>query len=118
MKARGFTLIEVTVALAIVAVSLAAGVRAASVMADNADRLAQVSAAEWCADNQLTLLRLTHQFPGVGDSEFTCQQLGRTYKGTMQTRPTPNPIFRRIDTTVSSEGGLPLFTLSTVLGRN
>ena len=96
MKTRGFTLIEVTVALAIVAVALAAGMRAAATMAGNADRLAQVSAAEWCADNQLTLLRLTHQFPGIGDSDFTCQELGRTYQGTMQTRPTPNPNFRQI----------------------
>jgi type II secretion system protein I len=56
-RAAGFTLIEVLVAMAIVAVTLAAGMRAASALTDNAARLADVVAAQWCADNQLTKLR-------------------------------------------------------------
>ena len=49
--ARGFTLLEVLVALAVVAITLAAGLRAAGVVGDNAQRLADVVAAQWCADN-------------------------------------------------------------------
>ncbi len=113
----GFTLVEVLVALAIVAIALGAGLRSAGVLADNADRLAAVSAAQWCADNQLTGLRLARQLPGIGDSDFTCEQLGRSFKGQLQTRPTPNPNFRRVDARVSTEDGVPLVALSTVLGR-
>jgi general secretion pathway protein I len=117
MTARGFTLIEVLVALAIVAISLAAGLRAAGALTDNAERLATVSAAQWCADNQLTGLRLAHQFPGIGDVDFSCEQLGRNFLGQLQTRPTLNPNFRRVDAIVRDEGGNPLVTLSTVLTR-
>ena len=91
--------------------------RASAALTDNAQRLSDVMAAQWCADNQLTELRLRRTFPGVGDSDFTCEQLGRTYKGLLITRPTPNPSFRRVDAQVSTEDGLPLVTLSTVLGR-
>ena len=114
---RGFTLLEVLVALAIVAVALGAGLRAAGAITDNAARLADVTAAQWCADNQLTLLRLAQTFPGVGESDFACEQLGRTYQGRLVTRPTPNPSFNRVDASVSDADGRPLLTLSTVIGR-
>ena len=113
----GFTLVEVLVALAVVSIALTAGLRAAGVLTDNADRLADVIAAQWCADNQLTELRLRRSFPGVGDSDFVCEQLGRSYKGKLVTRHTPNPNFRRVDAEVSTETGVPLLTLSTVLAR-
>jgi general secretion pathway protein I len=115
--ARGFTLVEVLVALSIVAVTLAAGVRAAGTLTDSAQRLADVTAAQWCADNQLAALRLARQFPGVGDGDFGCEQLGRRYSGTLRTRPTPNPNFRRVDAIVRDDTGRPLVTVSTVLTR-
>jgi len=114
---RGFTLVEVLVAVAVVAIALAAGLRAAGALTDNAQRLAQVVDAQWCADNTLTDLRLTRQFPGVGDTDFACNQLGRDYKGRLVTRPTPNPNFRRVDAVVLDDAGVAILTLSTVLGR-
>jgi general secretion pathway protein I len=118
-RARGFTLIEVLVALAIVAVALGAGFKAAGALADNARRLSDISAAQWCADNQLTSLRLGKPppFPSVGDSEFTCNQLGRTFRGLQVVRPTPNPNFRRVDANIADEDGVPLLKLSTVISR-
>ena len=116
-RCHGFTLLEVLVALAITAIALGAGLRAAGVLTDNADRLSDVIAAQWCADNQLTALRLTRTFPGVGDADFACEQLGRSYAGKLVTRPTPNPGFRRVDAEVSDGEGRPLVTLSTVLSR-
>ena len=116
-RAAGFTLIEVLVAVAIVAVALAAGSRAAGALLNNTDRLAQVSAAQWCADNQLSALKLAKRFPDVGDSSSDCQQLGQTYRLQMRVQGTPNPNFRRVDLGVADEAGRPLITLSTVLPR-
>ena len=117
IAARGFTLIEVLVGVAIVAVTLGAGIKAAGALTNNAQRLAEVTAAQWCADNQLTQLRLSRMYPGIGDSDFACEQLGRSYPGKLVTRPTPNPSFRRVDAVVSDAEGRPLVTLSTVLPR-
>jgi general secretion pathway protein I len=113
----GFTLVEVLVALAVVAVTLAAGLRAAGALVDGSQRLADVTAAQWCAENQLAELRLTRQFPGVGDGDFACEMLGRTYAGTLRTRPTPNPNFRRVDAIVRDDAQRPLVTVSAVVTR-
>lgn len=115
--ARGLTLIEVLVALAIVAVTLAAGIKAAGALTDNARRLQDVTVAQWCADNQLTALRLGRQFPGVGESRYACEQLGRALDGKLVVRPTPNPNFRRVDAEVWDESGRMVLRLSTVLPR-
>jgi general secretion pathway protein I len=114
---RGFTLIEVLVALTIVAITLGAGIKAAGALTGNAQRLVDVSAAQWCADNQLTGLKLARQYPGVGDSDFSCEQLGRSFNGKLVVRPTPNPNFRRVEARIADEAGLPILSLSTVLGR-
>jgi general secretion pathway protein I len=115
--ASGFTLIEVMVALAIVAVTLGAGMRAAGSLSGNTQRLGDMVAAHWCADNQLTGLRLAHIYPDIGDAAFACEQMGRTYAGHQVVRPTPNPNFRRVDALIADEVGNPVLTLSTIIGR-
>jgi general secretion pathway protein I len=64
---RGFTLIEVLVAVAIVAITLAAGLKAAGALTDNAQRLSEVVSAQWCAYKAMTKLSLSEQIPGDGD---------------------------------------------------
>jgi general secretion pathway protein I len=112
----GFTLVEVLVAVAIVAIALGAGMRAAGALTDNAQRLAAVTAAQWCADNHLAGMRLARQFPNVGESDFECVQVGLTYQGKLTVVATPNPSFRRVTAQVLDAEG-PIYSLSTVLGR-
>ena len=114
---RGFTLIEVLVALAIIAISLAAGAKAAGALTESAARLDEMTSAQWCAENQLTELRLSGQLPDIGDAEYSCQQLGRSFRGLMEVRPTPNPNFRRVDAVVLSDSGQRLLNITTIMGR-
>lgn len=117
-RALGFTLIEVMVALVIVAVALSAGIKAAGALADNAQRIVEVTSAQWCADNLLTELWVEHKvFQMPTDSEFECSQLGVNYRGKLTLRRTPNPNFLRADAQIFTEEGRPILTLSTVLGR-
>ena len=114
---RGFTLIEVLVALVIVAITVGAGIKAAGALTDNTQRLADVSAAQWCADNQLAGLRLTALTPPVGDSDFACTELGRSYPGKLVVRPTPNPLFVAVEARVADDAGRTLLSLSTVMRK-
>jgi general secretion pathway protein I len=112
-QSHGFTLIEVLVALTIVAITLGAGIRAAGSLTDSAQRLGEVVAAQWCADNELALLKVRGVRPVNG--EFSCEQLGRVYLGRRLVSATPNPNFRRVDVTISDDAGRPLLTLLTIL---
>lgn len=114
---RGLTLIEVLVALAIVAISLGAGLKASGALIANTLRLERTMAAQWCAENQLTRMRLEKQYPSVGDSDFACEQAGMTYPGKLTVRPTPNPNFRRVDVRMFDADQQSLLTLSTVLSQ-
>jgi general secretion pathway protein I len=113
---NGFTLIEVLVALSIVAVTLAAGTKAAGALTQNTQRMQEVTAAQWCAENHLVNLKLAKQFPDVGDADFSCEQFGVTYAGKLVVRPTPNPLFRRADAQISTETGQYILNVATVIG--
>lgn len=114
----GFTLIEVLVALAVVAIALAAGLQATGALTRTAERQTEQWLAQLCAENELTRLRLTRQLPNVGDTTSDCVQMGRTLLVRLSVRPTPNPNFRRVDAVVESgETGVRLLNLSTVQGR-
>jgi general secretion pathway protein I len=113
---HGFTLIEVLVALSIVAVALIAGLQATTALTNNALRQSDVLLAHVCAENELIKTRLLRQMPGVGDSTTACEQGGRSFQVTLSVRPTPNPEFRRVDAQVK-DGNTPVLQLTTVVTR-
>jgi general secretion pathway protein I len=122
MNARGFTLIEVLVALAIVAITLGAGLRASGAQINSAERQGDMLRAQLCADNELIKLRLLRQLPDTGDKRFVCEQAGQTLEGTLAVLGTPNPSFRKVDAIVfkansDNPKGFTLLRLSTLVGR-
>lgn len=117
---RGFTLIEIMVALAVLALALGAGYKAVAALGLQAERQTDQWLAQLCAENELARLRLSSQWPGVGDSETACEQGGRQLRVRLALQATPNPNFRRVEARVddpSAPGSPVLLSLSTVLGR-
>ena len=114
--AGGFTLIEVLVALGIVAIALVAGLQATAGLTFNAQRQSDMVLAHLCAENELVKIRLSSQIPGVGDNTVACEQAGRALTVLEQVLPTPNPSFRRVDAQVL-DNATPILRISTIVGR-
>ena len=113
---QGFTLIEVLVALAIVAIALLAGGKAMNALTQTAGRQSDVMLAQLCAENQLAAARLSQQLPGLGTSSVACEQAGRIFDVRVGVFPTPNPDLRRIDAQVFRDA-LPIVRVSTITSR-
>jgi general secretion pathway protein I len=113
---RGFTLVEVLVALGIAAIALMAGLQATTALTRNALRQSDIVLAQLCAENELVYARLSRQMPSVGDSTLTCEQAGRQLTVAVSVRPTPNPSFRRVDAQVL-DGDNSILRISTIIGR-
>lgn len=97
----GFTLIEILVAVAILAVALAATMRAASVATDGALETRQRLLATWAAQNRVAELRARRVFPDVGGAKSSAEQGGLALAIDENVATTPNPTIRRVDLAVS-----------------
>lgn len=112
---RGFTLIEVLVALGIVAIALIAGLQATMALTNHAQRQSDVLLAQLCAENELARVRLSRQMPAIGDASFACEQAGRSFTGRLSVAATPNVNFRRVDAQVLDDGYMVL-RVATIVG--
>lgn len=93
---RGFTLIEVLVALAIIAVALGAAMRASATASDNSFAIQERTLARWVAENELSRIRLAKALPSPGVSEGESVQGAETFIWRAEIEGTPNPNFRKI----------------------
>lgn len=100
MRARGFTLLEVLVALVIVGTALGAGLRAVGSLTANSDGLRAAMMATWSAENRLVQIRLGREFPEVGKRNFPCPQGELNLICEEEVLTSPNPQLRRIEVSV------------------
>ena len=85
---RGFTLIEVLVALVIVAMGVAAVMSALLSAATGTERLRERAFAEWVAANRIIETRLAREFPTIGRSEGTASMGNREWAWRQEVRRT------------------------------
>ncbi|MEO7495351.1 MAG: type II secretion system minor pseudopilin GspI [Massilia sp.] len=100
-RARGFTLLEVLVALVIVGTALGASLRAVGSLASNSAGLRTTMMATWSAENRLVQIRLAKEFPAVGKRSFDCPQGDLHLVCQEEVLSTPNPLMRRIEVGVA-----------------
>lgn len=110
MRARGFTLVEVLVALAIVTLAMSALLGTLNSAAGTAGYLQDKTLAEWIALNQVSKTRLQSQVPSKGNSDGEVDYAGRKWKWKQNVDDMPIPGILKIevqvrpsDVTASSE---------------
>ena len=113
---RGFSLVEVLVALVILALCLGSASQAISGWLRASQRQGETLRAQLCADNALNELRLARQMPGTGVRTQACKQAGQTLNVRLEVTPTPNPAFFRVDARVFALQQ-PVLRVTTILGR-
>jgi general secretion pathway protein I len=99
---RGFTLVEVLVALAIVSIALMAALRAAGQGTSAAGELRARVLAGWVAENRLAEHRARGDWLPLGIARGTLGQGGLEFAWREEVIATPNPAFRRVDVFVSA----------------
>ncbi|ALG67232.1 type II secretion system minor pseudopilin GspI [Beggiatoa leptomitoformis] len=97
---RGFTLLEVMVALAILAIALAAIIKAAGENASNAGYLRDQTLAHWVAMNVIAEIQLTNEFPSVGKREGSSLMGEHEWFWTVAISNTIDNDLRRLDVKV------------------
>lgn len=79
-RRAGFTLIEVLVALTVIAFALSAIIRAAGVMTGNTAHLKEKTYAHWIAMNRVAELRVTKAWPSVGNTNDDVEMFGQEWR--------------------------------------
>jgi general secretion pathway protein I len=100
LGARGFTLIEVLVALAIVTVGMAAVLATLTSSADTIVYLRDKTFANWVALNQIAQVRLSGQVPPTGKSDGDSDFAGRKWHWHQEVNSTQVPGMVRMDVSV------------------
>lgn len=105
----GFTLVEVLVSLAIVGVGLLTAIKTSTQAYRGFDRAIMVELASLSAENALAELIISSPSgTPLGERQFACNQLGRSFRCLRAVSVAPNPNFRRLDVRVLDDQGRTL----------
>ncbi|MFA6310307.1 MAG: type II secretion system minor pseudopilin GspI [Sterolibacterium sp.] len=114
---RGFTLLEVMVALAILALALMAALRASATATQNTGEIRLRQLADWVALDRLEEHRARRDWLPIGNTSGETMQGNQRFRWEEKIGGTPNAQFRRVDIRVlADDGGDPNHALARVTG--
>ena len=117
MKQRGFTLLEVVIAGAIVAIAVVSVVQAAGTYTKNIAYMRDKVLAQWVANNVMTQYLLEKTKPRKGSEEGREDMAGREWNWQRELAETPTPGMFKITVSVSrGESEHALVSLSSFVG--
>ena len=117
LAARGFTLLEVMVALAILALALMAALRAGAAATQNVSEIRLRQLADWVALDRLEEHRARRDWLPIGSTSGETMQGNQRFRWEEKIGGTPNAQFRRIDIRVLADDSTdPNYALARVTG--
>lgn len=114
--AAGFTLLEVLVALSILALSLMAALRAGAISMNNVQEIRLRQLADWVAEDRLAEHRARRDWLPVGGNTGETEQGGERFLWEEKISPTANSRFRRIEIRVRMAGPAQETLLAQTVG--
>jgi general secretion pathway protein I len=93
---KGFTLIEMLVALAVVAIALSALSSNYISYFDTTSRLKENTLARWIAENRLVQAQIETPWPVLGTKQGSLKYAGSEWQWEQVVRPSPDRDFRQI----------------------
>ena len=99
----GFTLIEVMVALTIIAIALGALLSTSGTQASSAAYLKQKTLAHWVAANELTQIRISKEFPDLGDKKGSTEMANKEWYWIRTTKKTADENARQVSFTLYAD---------------
>lgn len=117
LPARGFTLLEVLTAMAVLAIALGAAIKALSDGAHNAAQIEERTLAHWLALNKIAEQRLKPVAPAVGMAQGSSPFAGRNWHWTAVVSATPDVTTRRLQVEIRrrADEDQPLLTRTAFL---
>ncbi len=112
----GFTLLEVMVALFIVAVALGGAIKVMGGAAQNSTRLTSKTFAQWVALNKLTELKIKGEWPKIGEDKGTEEMAGHEWSWVQVTIKTEDDNIKRIEMSVWNATDEDVDPFVTVVG--
>ena len=117
---QGFTLLEVLVALAVLAIVMGALIKVTNSYAFNAVYLQEKTLAQWIAENKAVEYQLMQEFPPVGSKEGETEMAKVDWQWRVKVSNTEDKRLRRLDISVALQQGdldTPITTLVAFVGQ-